>query len=456
MGTISGALSSAASALTVFDRVFDTIENNITNANTPGYAEQEQSLQPLAFDPATGLGGGVAAGPLLSTRTEYLEQGVRDQQQSLGYSSQLAGDLGQVQPLFDLTSTSGVANSLNSFFNTFSQLTVNPNDEVSRQAVITAAGTLAQNINQSAAGIEQVSTNATSQTTTVVTQINQLASQIASINQQFDANSQTTQDESLDSDVHNALETLSGLANISVIRTASGAYNVYLGGQTPLVLGDTVAPISTSNVSGETAILDANGNDISSQITSGQLGALVQENNTTLPGYLSNLNQLAQSLADTVNTTLSNGVDSNGNAGAPLFSYDQASDAASTIAATNITSDQLAAASSTAPGGNDNAVALTQLATTPEINGFTFTQFYGNLGAQVGSDVASAQQNQTQAQDQLTQAQAQRSAVSGVDINTEAAQLLQFQQAYTAVGKLVSVLQDLTTTIIDAVQPTAT
>jgi flagellar hook-associated protein 1 len=456
MGTISGALSSAASALTVFDRVFDTIENNITNANTPGYAEQEQSLQPLAFDPATGLGGGVAAGPLLSSRAEYLEQGVRDQQQSLGYSTQLAGDLGQVQPLFDLTSTTGVASSLNTFFNTFSQLTVNPNDEVSRQAVITAAGTLAQNINQSAAGIEQVATNATSQTTTVVTQINQLASQIASINQQFEGNAQTTQDESLDTDVHNALETLSGLANISVIRTASGAYNVYLGGQTPLVLGDTAAPISTSNVSGQTAILDANGSDITSQITSGQLGGLIQENNTTLPGYLSNLNQLAQSLADTVNTTLSNGVDANGNAGAPLFGYDQASDAASTIAVTNITSDQIAAASSTAPGGNDNAVALTQLATTPEIKGFTFTQFYGDLGAQVGSDVASAQQNQTQAQDQLTQAQAQRSAVSGVDINTEAAQLLQFQQAYTAVGKLVSVLQDLTTTIIDAVQPTAT
>jgi flagellar hook-associated protein 1 FlgK len=456
MGTISGALSSAASALTVFGRVFDTIENNITNANTPGYAEQEQSLEPLAFDPSTGLGGGVAAGPLLSTRSEYLEQEVRNQQQSLGYSTQLAGDLGQVQPLFDLTSTTGVASSLNTFFNTFSQLTVDPNDEVSRQAVITAAGTLAQNINQSAVGIQQVSTNATSQTTTVVSQINQLASQIASINQQFDANSQTTQDESLDTDVHNALETLSGLANVSVIRTAQGAYNVYLGGQTPLVLGDNVAPISTSNVSGQTAILDANGNNITSQITSGQLGALIQENNTTLPGYLSNLNQLAQSLADTVNTTLSNGVDENGNAGAPLFSYDQASDAASTIAATNITPDQIAAAAATAPGGNDNAVALTQLATTPEINGFTFTQFYGNLGAQVGSDVASAQQDQTQAQDQLTQAQTQRSAVSGVDINTEAAQLLQFQQAYTAVGKLVSVLQDLTTTIIDAVQPTAT
>jgi flagellar hook-associated protein 1 FlgK len=456
MGSISSALSSAASALTVFGKTFDTIENNITNANTPGYAEQEQSLQAEAFDPATGLAGGVAAGPLISTREEYLEQGVRDQQQSLGYSTQLAGDLGQVQPLFDLTSTTGVANSLNSFFNTFSQLTVNPNDEVSRQAVITAADTLAQNINQSASGIQQVSANATSETGTVVTQINQLASQIASINQQYQGNSQSTADESLDTDVHNALETLSGLANISVIRSSNGAYNVYLGGQTPLVLGDTVSAISTSNVSSRTAILDSNGNDVTSQITGGQLGALVQETNTTLPGYVNTLNTLAKSLADTVNSTLANGVDENGNAGAALFSYDQASNAASTIAVTGITTDQIAAASATAPGGNDNAVALTGLGTSPEVGGYSFTQFYGNLGAQVGSDVSSAQQDQTQDQDQLTQAQAQRSSVSGVDINTEAAQVLQFEQAYTAVGKLVSVLQDLTTTIIDAVQATTT
>lgn len=453
MGSITSALLSAGNAMSVFERSFDVIENNITNANTPGYAEQVQSLTPLPFDPSEGLAGGVTPGPLINTRSEYAEQAVRDQDTAFGSAQQLSNDLGQIQPLFDLTSTTGIASSLNSFFNTFSQLTVNPNDEVSRQAVITAAGQLAQNLNQSATGIAQVSTNAATATSSVVTQINQLASQIASINQSFQSSAQSQQDESLDTDIHNDLESLSTIANISVIHTSDGAYNVYLGGQTPLVLGATTAPISVSNASGQTAILDANGNDITAQITSGQLGALIGEQNVTLPGYQTSLNTLAQSLADTVNSTLAGGVDINGNAPTTnVFSYN-AANAAATIAVTGITPDQIAAASAASPGGNDNAVALSQLATAPDTQGFTFTQYYGNLGATVGSDVSSAQQDQTQAQDQLTQAQLQRTAISGVDLNAEATKLLQYQQAYEAVGQLVSVISGLTTTLMDMFNP---
>jgi len=134
-----------------------------------------------------------------------------------------------------------------------------------------------------------------------------------------------------------------------------------------------------------------------------------------------------------------------------LFSYDSATNAASTITVNSLTPDQIAAASAGSPGGNGNAVALTQMANTPQIGEFTFTQFYGNLGSQVGNDVAAAQQDQTQAQSQLTQAQAERSQVSGVSLNEEAIRLLQFQQAYDAVGKLVGVLNSLTTTLLNMV-----
>ena len=94
---------------------------------------------------------------------------------------------------------------------------------------------------------------------------------------------------------------------------------------------------------------------------------------------------------------------------------------------------------------------MTELATSPEVNGFTFTQYYGNLGSQVGNDVAGATADQQQSQAQLTQAQAERTQVSGVNLNDEAAKLLQFQQAYQAVGKLVGVLSSLTTTLMDMV-----
>jgi flagellar hook-associated protein 1 FlgK len=178
---------------------------------------------------------------------------------------------------------------------------------------------------------------------------------------------------------------------------------------------------------------------------------MIQEENTTLPGYVTSLNTLAQSLADTVNGQLAQGIDQNSVAGAPLFSYDSAADAASSIAATDITPSQIAAATAGSPGGNGNAVAVAQLATAAAINGVTFTSFYGNLGAQVGNDIATAQQNQSQGQDQLTQAQTQRSTQSGVSLNEQATQLLQFQQAYQAVGKMVSVLQSLTETVIEMV-----
>jgi flagellar hook-associated protein 1 FlgK len=455
MGSITAALTGAANSLGVLSDTFEVIENNIANANTPGYAAQNVNLQPQPFDPQVGISGGVASGPLISTRSEFLEQAVRNQQQFLGSAQQQAGDLGQIQSLFSLTATTGVAPSLSALFNSFSQLSVSPNDLNNRQAVITAATGLANNIQQTASGIEQVSANVATQTTSVVGQINQIAAQIASINQQYANDPSSQQDAGLDAQMHAALENLSQLANFTLIKNNNGINTVALGGQTMLVIGDQANAISTGDLSSQTTILDAQGNDITSEITQGQLGALIQENNTTIPGYLTGLNSFAQSIADTVNTQLAQGVDQNGDAGVPLFSYDASADAASTIAVNStLTPDQIAAASAGSPGGNGNALSLAQLATTPGASGYTFTQTYGNLAAQIGTDLQNATANQTLAQNQLSQAETERTAVSGVDLNAEATQLMQYQQAYQAAGKLVTVLEQLSQSVIDMVQVT--
>src|SRR5712692_5777503 len=102
MGNPLSTLLTSANALRVYGKVFDTIQNNITNAHTPGYVKQDQSLLPALFDPSAGLPGGVLAGPLISARSEYVEQAVRNQQEQLGSAQQKAADLGQLQPLFSL------------------------------------------------------------------------------------------------------------------------------------------------------------------------------------------------------------------------------------------------------------------------------------------------------------------------------------------------------------------
>ena len=61
MSGLNSSLLTAADAMTVFTRSLNVIGNNITNANTPGYATQSQSLTAKLFEPEVGITGGVMA-----------------------------------------------------------------------------------------------------------------------------------------------------------------------------------------------------------------------------------------------------------------------------------------------------------------------------------------------------------------------------------------------------------
>jgi flagellar hook-associated protein 1 len=118
------------------------------------------------------------------------------------------------------------------------------------------------------------------------------------------------------------------------------------------------------------------------------------------------------------------------------------------LSVTDITPDQIAAASPSAPGGNANALTIAGMLDSKSINGFSFTQFYGNIAGHVGSDLSQAQNDQQTRASTLTQAKNLRDQASGVSIDEEAAHLIQIQRAYQASGKMLTVLDELTTTVI--------
>lgn len=453
MGLLATLINSS-NALSVYDQEFATIQNNIGNANTPGYADENLALKADAFDPTAHIYGGVSVASLQSARSGYLEQNVRSQTTLLGAAQQQASDLAPLQSIFNLSSTAGISGALTSFFNSFSALSVTPNDSVARQTVLNSAQAVASAFNQAATSLTTASSNVQQETVNSVASINKIAADLAALNQDYAATGDVS-NAGLDAQKNADLESLSQIANFTVVSTGNAQFNVYLGGQTPLVMNGQSFAVSANFSTPQTSILDSQGNDITAQITGGQLGAQIQERNTTLPGYTASLNTLAQTLADTVNNTLSAGVDTTGNPPATnLFTYNTAADAAYTLAVTpGMTGSQIAAALPSAPGGNGNALALAQLGSAPQANGFTFTQTFGNLGQQVGTDVSNAQNNQTEQQSLVTQAQAQRSAVQGVSLDAEAAKLLQFQQSYDAVAKLVSTVNTVTAALMNMMPP---
>ena len=449
MGLIATLINSS-NALNIDTQEFATIQNNIANANTAGYADESLVLKADSFDPTHSVFGGVSIAGMQSTRSEYQEQNVRNLSNSLGSAQQQASDLTPLQSIFNLTSSSGISGSLTAFFNSFSALSVSPNDAVARQTVLNTAQGLASTFNQASASITNLSSNVQQETVNSVATINSIAADLTKINQDYTATGGAN-NAGLDAQKNADLETLSQVTNFSIVNTGGGQFNVYLGGQTPLVLGGRQYAVSANFSTPQTTIQDSQGNDITAQLPGGALGAQIQERNTTLPGYMSQLNNLAQDLADRVNNTLSQGVDTTGNPPATnLFSYTATAGVAFTLAVTpGMTGSQIAAALPGSPGGNGNALALAQMATTPNASGYTFTQAFGNLGQQVGSDISTANNNQSEGQSLLTQAQAQRAAVSGVSLNVEAAKLLQFQQSFEAVSKLVSTLNSMTTALMN-------
>jgi flagellar hook-associated protein 1 FlgK len=457
MGNLMASMINSSNALGVYSQALQVVENNVTNAQTPGYASQTQTFQAMPLDVPAGLAGGVAAGPVQSSRDAYLEQNVRQQQTATNFSQQQVNDLTTVENYFPTssTATSGIGASLNSLFSSFSQLSITPNDTTQRQAVLTAANQVATSFQQTVTGLQTAASNVNSEARSTIDQVNQLASAIAQINSNhLNVNGQL--DPGTDAQMTTDLEQLSQYVNITALQQPGGAINVYLGGgQTPLVLGDQAQSIQAALSNQQTSVLDSQGNDITSQITDGQLGAELTVTNTQIPSYLSSLNTLAQTVADQVNTTLSNGVDQNGNSPATnLFSYDPTVGAAQTLSVNPLTPDQIAAALPGAPGGNDNALSLSALGSAQVINGETFAGFYGSIGSQVGNDVANATNSLNTNTQRLQQAQNLRSQASGVSLDAEAARLLQLQQGYSATSRMIGILGQLTNDIINIIQPT--
>ncbi|MCC6368355.1 MAG: flagellar hook-associated protein FlgK [Bryobacterales bacterium] len=449
MGSLFGSLLATAGALRTFDRSLTVIQNNVANASTPGYVSQRLTLSPKRFDPRAGLAGGVDAGPMVSNRDDYSERNVWRQASLFGRQSQQSADLQQIEPFFNISQDSGIPSTLNKFFNSVSSLSVNPNDPVSRQVVLDQASNVARAFNQNATALGEAASSADRQIRQTVDHINSLASTVRDLNVQRRNERGTATDPALDAKLYDTLEELSQYTDFNVVKEADGSIQLLLGGQTPLVIGDRLQKIRADFSTPQPAIVDENGNDITGQVQQGTLKGLLDSRNTRIPGYQADLDKLAQAFADNVNQVLAGGVDASGsNPTVDLFTYDSTAGSAATLKVNPLDPSQIAAADPGAPLGNGNALRLAALTDEPTVDGVTFNEFYGQLGAQVGRDVVTANDGADLQQQLLSQARSLRDSRSGVSLDEEAARLVEAQRAYEANAQLFQVLNSLTDTLI--------
>ena len=452
MGSIQSALHNAASSLDAFSQVMDVTENNVTNASTPGYAAQSQSLEPISFDVSGGSMGGVRAGQVVSSRDQYAEQSVRSAQTALGQFTQDVASLTNVQSVFDISGSSGLAGDLNTLFSNFSAWAQTPTSATAAQAVVTSAGDVAQDFQQAYSALTSVQSNTGTQLQTTVGDINQLTAQLANLNAQ--AARASGPDAGIDAQINSTLEQLSQYAGITAVPQADGSYNVLLDGQIPLVLNGTQHQLSCTvdPTTTPAATILSGGSSVNAQVDGGQLGSLLNTYNTVLPSYLGSaseqgqLNNMAQQLAGAVN-----GILNSGTPGLALFDYDATSP--NTIAQTlsidpGATTTALTAMPVSTPASLDGLETAAQNG----LGGSTFSEYYGQMASTVGSALSAATSQQTTGQATLAQAQNLRQQSAGVSLDQEAMTLIEFQRAYEACSKMVTTLDQITEDTINMVQ----
>jgi len=325
---VADILSTGISGLRAFQRALDVTSHNIANVSTPGYSRQRVELQtrePERYGSGF-LGTGVDVSTITRSYDELLSTQMRGATSS---SSRLDVYASKAQVLNDLFSDSstGISVSLQRFTNAVQGVSNEPTSTAARQVMLSEAQGLTQRLKTYDSRLNDMSAEINSRLRTEAATISTIADSIARLNDQI-VSAQTAgqpPNDLLDAR-DQQLASLSEHLSVQVVKQDNGAWNVFVGNGQSLVLGNQSAKIVARSDAMDPARLTiayqvgASTSDMTSTISGGSLGGLLDFRREMLDPVRNQLGQIAIGVASAVNAQQREGMDLQGNLGGDLFS----------------------------------------------------------------------------------------------------------------------------------------
>ena len=436
-----------ASGTKAYRSAMAAISENIANASTEGYSrrsvttiESGSSTATMAVYISRANFGGTEVKSVNRATDPYLDATVRYTNMQLGSAVARMRWLTDSETALNDTET-GVGQLMTGMFQNMDKLAASPSDNSLRVTTLDSIGRVAQAFNQTSADLSQVSNGIATEAQSSVTTVNQALSALADINNSLlRAQPGTSAYAQLLDSRDAALGTLSTNLNVDISFGTHDQAQVMLNGQT-LVQGSSATPLAlTANANGALSLATSGGTALAAP-TSGTLGGLFSAADTVSQRRTS-LDTLAQQFVTNMNNWHAQGRTDAGTAGGPLLS----GTTAATVTALISDPAQLATkATDGTPNGN-----LLTVSTVLRGNG-SVEQGWTNLIATHANLLSSTKAEQTTAQNRSDQAVAAREAVSGVDLDMEAAELLRIQQAYSGSAKILQVAKETVDAILQII-----
>ena len=442
----------------------NTIGQNIANEQTEGYRRRRIELRAETLS-GTGtqirnpenvsLGLGVSVQSIDSIRDQLLASSAWEARAGLGAADEESRLLAAVENLLPVNIDGSLSDVLNRFWNAWSDLSNNPEDIGVRQSLLARGEALASTLNRVAADLDALETQIRGDLSARVDEFNEKLQRIADLNVQIQAQrANNTPDLASEDERAMLVKELSELAPVHVEITDLEAYNITVNGVT-VVQGKDFEPLNLDTVPAvPTLTYQTSGIGYNAPAgDDGRLGALMRTVNTTIADAKASLDTLASTLVDRINTLHTTGYGLDGVTGRNFF--DPTGLAAGTIAiSADISEARFIAASDnpdgTALGDNDIASAIfaERTATQGTLNNQTFENFSISLVTGIGSKLESATAQYEGHEAVVSYLDALERGASGVSVNEELTNLIQYQQSFAAAARVLNTAQSMFDTLL--------
>jgi flagellar hook-associated protein 1 FlgK len=472
MAGILDGLNIAKLSLSAQQFAMTVAQRNTVNVNNPNYTRQDVFFTDLTVL-SNWTTNGVPGVDLSAQRNYYLDKSISYGFSTLGENTVKYNALLEIDAILQGTSGGGLGSHIDAFFNSFTALSSSPADSALRWQVLSTAKTMTQEFSRIYNQIQSVQTSANNHIKDGVNNVNTLTAKIADLNGRIETAQSLGQLETeyaLRDERQQYIEELENKIGVLYFETFNTTTNtnsitITTTQGEALVLGKTSMKLEFTDRTGEPFPgIFINGNDITSTVTSGEIGGYLQVRDTLIPGYLDTLDAMATAIASEVNNVhvLGYGLDGT-TTGLDFFSFDTTSPTASAARSLKVivaADDIAASAASGEIGDNTHAKALAAIGVEKltlmfkdgSTKDITLSDAYASLLYNVGSDQLTAKDTALNQQSILNQLMGQRDSASGVSLNEEAINLIKYQRAYQASSSIVSILNNLSYEILNFVR----
>lgn len=307
-----------------------TAGHNISNADTEGYSRQRVNVR--AFDPlyrpdleraqvAGQIGQGTDVESITRVRDELLDSRIVGQTNVESYWATREKYYAMIESVYNEPEEISVRGNMDKFWQGWQELSVYPDSDAARQAVVTRGQTLTDSIRQQFRGLSEIGKQIDGDIEATVRQVNDISSQIAAVNAEI-VRSRAMGDNPNDlMDRRDLLvEKLANLINVTVDRKDPDEFMVHTDGQV-IVQGSLARQIKSvpqidNNGYGKLVWTDTG---IDAQFHGGTLGALIELRDKDIRSEVQSLNTMALNFADLVNDVHRNAVGKNNVTGLDFF-----------------------------------------------------------------------------------------------------------------------------------------